>query len=149
MTQLKTLCLSFGFALVSANAAAQACPKVTFINNTATIQSLVTAVNCLIDVTERSRMNPRAEQAGKPGLVVDAFPIVGPQHTRSYRKLLFAILEVPTGEKTKTALVTPDSAEATLSGIAGAECKVKINPDNSVDGQCNQIGGTLYVISRN
>ena len=54
-----------------------------------------------------------------------------------------------TGEKTKTALVTPDSAEATLSGTAGAECRVKINPDNSVDGQCNQIGGTLYVIFRN
>jgi hypothetical protein len=149
MTQFKTLYISIGLALVSATAAAQACPKVTFINNTATIQSLVTSVNCLIDVTERSRMNPQVEQgSGKLGLRVDAFPIIGPQHTRAYRKVLFAILEVPTAEKTKTVVVTPEDGEATLSGTAGAECKVKINPDHSVNAQCNQ-GGTLYVIFRN
>jgi hypothetical protein len=149
MTQFKNFYLWFMLVLVVGTAAAQACPKVTFINNTATIQSLVTSVNCLIDVTERSRMNPRAEQGSKSGLLVESFPIIGPQHTRSYRRVMFAILEVPTGEKTKTAVVTPDNGEATLSGSAGAECKVKINPDNSVDGQCNQIGGTLYVIFRN
>jgi hypothetical protein len=149
MTQFKTPHLAIALALVAATAAAQACPKVTFINNTATIQSLVTSVNCLIDVTERSRMNPRAEQGGKPGFLVDSFPIIGPQHTRTYRKVVFAILEAPTGDKAKTVVVTPESAEATLSGAAGAECRVKINSDNSVDGQCNQMGGTLYVIFHN
>jgi hypothetical protein len=149
MTQFKTPYLALAFLLLAASAAAQACPKVTFINNTATIQSLVTSVNCLIDVTERSRMNPRAEQGAKPGLLVEAFPIIGPQHTRTYGKVVFAILEVPTGETTKTVVATPQSAEATVSGTAGGECKVKINSDHSVDGQCNQIEATLYVIFHN
>jgi hypothetical protein len=149
MTQFKTPYWAIALALFTGTAGAQACPKVTFINNTATIQSLVTSVNCLIDVTERSRVNPRAEQGGKPGLLVESFPIIGPQHTRSYRKVVFAILEVPTGDKTKTAVATPESAEVTVPGTAGAECRVKINSDNSVDGQCNQTGGTLYVIFRN
>jgi hypothetical protein len=36
-----------------------------------------------------------------------------------------------------------------VSGNAGAECKLKINSDNTVDGQCNQTGGSLFVVYSN
>ena len=40
----------------------------------------------------------------------------------------------------------PDNPVATVSATAGAECKLKINPDSTVDGQCNQTGGSLFVV---
>jgi len=121
------------------SAAGQACPKVTYINPTATIQSLVTSINCLIDTTERNRTAV---------VLVDAFQVIGPQHTRAYGRVLLAVLALPSGNTTKTALAMPDNREAIVPGAAAAECKVKINSDNTVDAACNLTGGTLYVVYR-
>ena len=128
------------------SAAGQACPKVTYINPTATIQSLVTSINCLIDTTERNR-TAKAE-TNKAGVLVDAFQVIGPQHTRAYGRVLFAVLALPNGNTTKTALAMPDNREAMVPDVAAAECKVKINSDNTVDAACNLTGGTLYVVYR-
>jgi hypothetical protein len=130
--------------LPAATTAAQACPKVTYTNPTATVQSLVFSVNCLIDTTERARSG-RVGTA-KPAFMVEAFPIFGPQHTRAYGTVAFALLAISAGNTTKTALVTPENPSGSVSGTAGAECKIKINADNTVDGQCTQTGGVLYVI---
>jgi hypothetical protein len=144
MIRFKILCLPFLLVLAAATAAAQACPKVTYINPTATVQSLVSSVNCLIDTTERARSG-RVE-TGKAGFMVEALPITGPRHTRAYGTVVFAVLAVPAGNTTKTALVTPENPAASVSGTAGMECKIKINADNTVDGQCRQTGSVLYVI---
>jgi len=128
------------------SAAGQACPKVTYINPTATIQSLVTSINCLIDTTERNR-TAKAE-TNKAVVLVDAFQVIGPQHTRAYGRVLFAALALPSGNTAKTALAMPDNREAIVPGAAAAECKVKINSDNTVDAACNLTGGTLYVVYR-
>jgi hypothetical protein len=143
MIRYKILCLAVWLVLAAATAAAQACPKVTYINPTATVQSLVFSVNCLIDTTERARSG-RPETA-KAGLMVEALPITRPRHTRTYGTVAFALLAV-SADNTTTALVTPESPSGSVSGTAGAECKVKINADNTVDGQCKQTGGVLYVI---
>jgi len=146
MIRFKILCLAILLVLATMTAAAQACPKVTYINPTATIQSLVFSVNCLIDTTERARSG-RAE-TGKAAFMVEAFPITGPRHTRAYGTVVFAVLAISAGNTTKTALVTPENPAASVSGTAGAECQIKINSDNTVDGQCKQTGGVLYVIYR-
>jgi hypothetical protein len=75
--------------------------------------------------------------------------VIGPQHTRGYRKIVLALLSISTGTETKTALATPENPTANVAGTAGAECKLKINPDNTVDGQCNQTGGSLFVVYDN
>ena len=146
MIRFKILCLAILLVLATMTAAAQACPKVTYINPTATIQSLVFSVNCLIDTTERARSG-RAE-TGKAAFTLEAFPITGPRHTRAYGTVVFAVLANSAGNTTKTALVTPENPAASVSGTAGAECQIKINSDNTVDGQCKQTGGVLYVIYR-
>jgi hypothetical protein len=144
MIRFKILCLAVLLVLAAVTAAAQACPKVTYINPTATVQSLVFSVNCLIDTTGRAR-SERAE-TGKAGFMVEAFPISGPRHTRAYGTVVFAVLTALAGNTTKTALVTPENLAASVSGNAGAECKITINADNTVDGQCKQTGGMLYVV---
>ena len=129
------------------SAAGQVCPKVTYIDTTATIQSLVTSVNCLIDTTERNRTG-KAE-TNKPGVLVDALQVIDPQHTRAYGRVLFAVLDVPTGDTTQSALVMPDKGEAIVPTAAGAQCKAKINSDNTIDVECNLAGAALYVVYRN
>ena len=137
-------CLVALLVLTAVTAPAQACPKVTYINPAATVQSLVFSVNCLIDTTERARS--RRAEAGTTEFMVEAVPITGPRHTRAYGTVVFAVLAVPADNTTKTALVTPEDPSASVSGTAGAECKIKINADNTADGQCKQTGGMLYVI---
>ena len=85
----------------------------------------------------------------KAAFSIESFPVIGPQHTRSYKKIVLAVLSVPTGNETKTGLVTPDNPSATVAGNAGAECKLKINSDNTVDAQCNQTGGNIFVVFNN
>lgn len=146
MIRLKIRYLAVFLVLAAVTAAAQACPKVTYITPAITIQSLVTSVNCLIDTTERAR-SARAE-TGKAGFMLEVFPITEPRQTRAYGRVVFAVLAVPAGNTTKTALATPENPEASASGAAGTECKVKINSDNTVEGRCNQTGGMLYVVHR-
>ena len=125
---------------------AQPCPKVTYTTQAATLKNLVSSVNCLVGTSDKS--NKVAVVDGKTGLQVDAFPIVGPQHTRAYHRIVVALLAVPVGDTTKTALVTAENPAATVAATAGATCRVKLNPDNSVEGECSLTGGTLFVIYR-
>jgi len=113
----------------------------------ATIQSLVTSVNCLIDTTERNRSS--STEISKPGVSVDTFKIFGKQRTQAYGKVVFAVLAAPNGDTTQSALVLPDKGQASVPTAAGAECKAKINSDNTVDAQCDLAGAELYVVYRN
>lgn len=130
-----------------AAAGAQSCPKVTYTTPTVTTRQMVTSVNCL--VSRSAAAGHDQANVNKAGLMVESFPVVGPQHTRSYRKIVLAMISVPAGNETRTALATVENPNATVSATAGAECKLKINPDNSVDGQCNQTGGSLFVVYNN
>jgi hypothetical protein len=143
MMRLGTGWLAFVLLLCSA-ASAQPCPKVTYTTEAATVKKLVASVNCLVGSASRV-----ATTENNTGLQVDSFQIVGPQHSRSYRKIVVALLVIPAGDATRTALATPASPEARVAATGGAECKVKINPDNTVDGQCNLTGGTFYVVYQN
>jgi hypothetical protein len=133
------------FLLASA-AVAQPCPKVSYTTEAATLRKLITSVNCLV------ANGPKTETATPEtpsGIQVDTIRIIGPQHSRMYHKIVVAILSVPVGDGLKTVLATPEAPEASASATAGATCKVKINSDNTVDGQCNLTGGTMYVVYHN
>ncbi len=134
------LCL----ALVTISAAAQNCPKVSYTTTNATVKALVTAVNCLSGASAK----PVTGESSRTGLQLDTYQIIGPQHTKMYRKLAFAVVLVPTGAGSKGAVAAPDAPEASVAATAGAECRVKINLDNTVDAQCNLTGGMLYVAYR-
>lgn len=142
------------FVFLSAmGAAAQNCPKVTYTTPTATTKSLVAAVNCLNGQSESAAAAVAAAAAPKPAsngkaMQVDAFQIVGPQHTRAYGSVVMAVLTVNTGGMTKTAVVTSDSREATVTAEAGGSCSVKLNPDKTVDSHCYLAGGMVYVVYR-
>jgi hypothetical protein len=144
MTRLQTLLLALSLLVFSAAAVAQSCPKVAYTTPAATTRQMVTSVNCLVARTAVSRT-----EVNKAGFMVESFPVIGPQHTRSYRKIVLAVLSVPTGNETKTGLATPDNPTATVAGTAGAECKLKINSDNTVDAECNQTGGNIFVVYNN
>jgi hypothetical protein len=136
------------FGLLVAAAWAQPCPKVTYTTPTETMKSLVASVNCLVgSAAEKTKSVP--SDFLKTGFLVDSFPIIGPRHTHSYPKIVLAMLSVPAGNEIKTALVTPDTPVGSVTATMGAECKIKIDPDSSVESQCNLTGGTLYVIYHN
>ena len=137
---------------LAASASAQTCPKVSYTANTsATLKSLIAAVNCL-SAAENEAVAPAHEAASakgaKGGVQVDTFKIVGPQHSRAYGQVVLAVLTVPTGGSTKTAVVTPDSHEASVTAEAGGPCSVTINSDKTVDSRCYLAGGTVYIVYR-
>ncbi|HVO81521.1 MAG TPA: hypothetical protein VMT28_12370 [Terriglobales bacterium] len=145
MMQLRTVSPAT-VLLLAGMAFAQPCPKVTYTTQAATLRKLVTAVNCLVGSTEKTEATPTENTTG---LQVDTFHMVGPQHSRSYRKIVVVLLVVPAGETTKTALATAENPEAKIAATGGAQCKVTLNHDNTVDGQCNLTGGTFYVVYHN
>jgi hypothetical protein len=127
-------------------ASAQNCPKVTYTANTpATVKSLVEAVNCLSSAEQASA--PKAAPS-KDSMSADMFKIVGPQHSHSYPGIVLAILTVNTTGGLKTAIVTPETHEASVTAEAGGSCSVKINADKTVDSHCFIAGGTVYVLYR-
>jgi hypothetical protein len=146
MTRLGLLVFSFSFSLLVFPTAglAQSCPKVVYTTTAATTKNMVASVNCLV-----AKSSTGHTEVNKAGLMVESFQVIGPQHTRSYRKIVLAMISVPAGNETKTVLATSDNPIATVSATAGAECKLKINPDNTVDGQCNLTGGNLFIIYNN
>jgi hypothetical protein len=146
MTRFQTLflALSVSFSGFSTAAGAQSCPKVVYTTAAATTKKMVASVNCL--VARNAAGHTEVRQAG---LQVESFPVIGPQHTHSYRKIVLAMISVPAGNETRTALATPDNPDAAVRATAGGECKIKINPDNTVDGQCNQTGGSLFIVYNN
>ena len=147
MMRFRILSLAVCLIFSAMEASAQSCPKVTYTTPTATMKSLVASVNCLVGSVDKTR--PAHADMPKGGFLVESFAVIGPQHTHSYRKIVLAMVSVPAGNEIKTALVTPDAPEASVAATAGAECKIKLNSDSTVDSQCNLTGGTLYVIYRN
>lgn len=128
-------------------AMAQPCPKVSYTTEAATMRKLITTVNCLVASGGEKTQSTTTE--ANAGVQVDTVRIIGPQHRGPYHKITVVILSVPAGDNLKTVLATPDSPEANATATAGATCKAKINPDNTVDGQCNLTGGTMYVVYHN
>lgn len=152
MTRLQSLllALSSSVLLLPVAGMAQSCPKVVYTTAAATTRNMVASVNCLVAKNATAHSAPVARsEVNKATLMVESFPVIGPQHTRSYKKIVLAMISVPAGNETKTALATADNPNATVSATAGAECKVKINPDNTVDSQCNQTGGNLFIVYNN
>jgi hypothetical protein len=156
MSGLRALVLPLSFCLLVfyGMAKAQSCPKVAYTTPAATTKEMVKSVNCLVARTavsrnETSRAETSRTEGNKSAFLIESFPVIGPQHTRSYRKIVLAILSVPTGNETRTALTTPGNPAATVAGTAGAECNLKINSDNTVDAQCNQTGGNVFVVYTN
>jgi hypothetical protein len=131
-------------ALFSTAALGQTCPKVSYTTANATLKALVAAVNCLSGANAK----PIVGESSKSGLQVDSYQIIGPQHTKAYRRLLFVVLLVPTASGSKGAVAAPDAPEASVASTGGAECRVKVNLDNTVEAQCNLTGGMLYVAYR-
>ena len=145
MKRIALPCLAAVF-MVSA-AMAQPCPKVSYTTEAATVRKLITTVNCLVANSGEKTQGSMPE--GGSGVQVDTVRIIGPQHRGPYHKITVVILSVPAGDNLKTVLATPDNPEANATATAGATCKAKINSDNSVDGQCNLTGGTMYVVYHN
>ena len=146
-------------------AVAQPCPKINTTTQTpATLRAIVKSVNCLVDsapapATLRSADIRSADARNtdvrnidarnidaRAGAQVDTLPIIGPQHSRMYPGFVLAILSMPVDAAHKSALVTSDAPQATVRGAGGGECKLKLNPDRTLDAQCNQAGGTVFVV---
>ena len=145
----------------STRAVAQRCPTVkTTTQTAATMRAIVKSVNCLVEsgasptTTSASVRTADVRTAdtriaeARPGTQVDTLPIIGPQHSRMYPGFLLAILSMPVDNSHKSALVTADAPQATVRGAGGGECKLKLNSDRTLDAQCNQAGGTVFVVFR-
>lgn len=149
----------FALSLVlSSLAAAQPCPKVLTTTQTpATMRAIVKSLNCLVDskpepgpaalrsADVRTVADPRFGDQ-HTGTQVDTLPIIGPQHSRIYSGFMLAILSMPVDNTHKSALVTPDNPQAMVRGAGGGECTLKLNTDRTLDAQCNQAGGTVFVV---
>ncbi|MGC2195677.1 MAG: hypothetical protein WA628_13445 [Terriglobales bacterium] len=132
--------------LASTTGWAQNCPKVAYTTSAATLKELVAAVNCLAASAEQASM-PKAAAPAK-SMQAESFQIVGPQHSHAYPNLVMVLLTVPTGGVVKSAVVTPESREASVTAEAGGSCSVKINADKTVDSHCFIAGGTVYILYR-
>jgi hypothetical protein len=58
------------------------------------------------------------------------------------------LLTVTTGGGLKSAVLTPEGREASVTSEAGGSCSVKINADKTVDSHCYIAGGTVYILYR-
>ena len=140
-------------ALVCTLAVAQPCPKVNTTTQTpATMRAIVKSVNCLV-ASGAAAPAPAALRTAdvrfaepRTGTQVDTLPIIGPQHSHTYPGFVLAILSMPVDNTHKSAIVTPDSPQAIVSGAGGGECKLRLNSDRTLDAQCNQAGGTVFVV---
>lgn len=147
MKRIAFPCLA-AFLLLASAAMAQPCPKVSYTTEAATVRKLIMTVNCLVANGGGEKAAPAVSEGGT-GVQVDTVRIIGPQHRGPYHKIVVVILSVPVGDNLKTTLATPENPEASAAATAGATCKAKINSDNTVDGQCNLTGGTMYVVYHN
>lgn len=151
---LRRVSLICSFVLFTGMARAESCPKVNTTTQTlATLRAMVRSINCLVDANATpgaapalARLSETRSSSG--GTYVDTLPIIGPQHSRIYPGFVLAILSMPVDSTQKSAIVTSDSPQASIRGAGGGECKLKLNSDRTVDAQCNQTGGTVFVVYR-
>ena len=146
LSKIAVLCL-----LAGTLALAQPCPKVNTTTQTpATMRAIVKSVNCLVESGAAPQPALRTADVRflepRTGTQVDTLPIIGPQHSRMYPGFVLAILSMPVDNTHKSAIVTPDQPQAMVSGAGGGECKLKLNSDRTLDAQCNQAGGTVFVV---
>ncbi|MFY9562554.1 MAG: hypothetical protein WAQ52_20170 [Terriglobales bacterium] len=137
------------FLVASVAALAQPCPKVNTTTQTpATMRAIVKSVNCLVESGAAPAATPVALHTAdlRGGTQVDTLPIIGPQHSNMYPGFVLAILSMPVDNTHKSAIVTPDSPQALVRGAGGGECHLKLNSDRTLDAQCNQAGGTVFVV---
>jgi hypothetical protein len=135
--------------LLGTLAAAQPCPKVNTTTQTpATMRAIVKSVNCLVEAAPAPATTPASIRTVdiRIGTQVDTLPIIGPQHSRIYPGFMLAILSMPVDNTHKSALVTPDAPQTVIRGAGGGECNLKLNSDRTLDAQCNQAGGTVFVV---
>ena len=149
---MKSLKIAVFSLFLCAAALAQPCPKVNTTTQTpATMRAIVKSINCLV---ESGATAPPASlrtadvrfAEARTGTQVDTLPIIGPQHSRIYPGFVLAILSMPVDNNHKSAIVTPDAPQADIRGAGGGECKLKLNSDRTLDAQCNQAGGTVFVV---
>lgn len=134
--------------LLGSAALAEVCPKVNTTTSTpATMRAIVKSINCLVDAApaEPSPASLRTADV-RGGTWVDTVPIIGPQHTHNYPGFVLAILSMPVDNTQKSVIVTSESPQGMVRGSGGGECKLKVNPDRTLDAQCNQAGGTVFVV---
>src|SRR4029077_17581477 len=124
--------LSLLLLFVPLTMSAETCPKVTYTNMASTVKDLVAVVNCLANSNEQTN-TAKAPSASK-AMQAEAFQIVGPQdsHTspqlvcpqqsRPYPNLVMVLLTVPTGCVLKSAVVTPETRESTVTAEMGGSC---------------------------
>ena len=149
MKSVKIAALSLFLCTV---AVAQPCPKVNTTTQTpATMRAIVKSINCLVGsesaATSGSLHTADVRMAEvRTGTQVDTLPIIGPQHSRIYPGFMLAILSMPVDNNHKSAIVTPDAPQAGVRGAGGGECTLKLNSDRTLDAQCNQAGGTVFVV---
>jgi hypothetical protein len=149
---MKSFTIAVLLLLRGAFAVAQPCPKVNTTTQTpATMRAIVKSVNCLVasgEVASPVALRTVDVHTGevRTAAQVDTLPIIGPQHSRIYPGFMLAILSMPVDNNRKSAIVTPDSPQADLRGAGGGECKLKLNSDRTLDAQCNQAGGTVFVV---
>ena len=138
--------------LLTSLAAAQPCPKVnTTTQTSATLRAIVKSINFLVEAVPPTNTTPvslRTADVRSSGTQVDTLPIIGPQHSRMYSGFVLAILSMPVDNAHRSALVTADAPQATVRGAGGGECQLKLNSDRTLDAQCNQAGGTVFVVFR-
>ena len=135
--------------LLCAVALAEPCPKVlTTTQTAATMHQIARSINCLVDANSAPAPNATVLRTSevRGGTQVDTLPIIGPQHTHNYPGFVLAILSMPIDNTHRSVLVTPDSPQAAIRGAGGGECHLKLNPDRTLDAQCNQAGGTVFVV---
>ena len=149
---MKSLTIAVIPLLLCAVVLAQPCPKVNTTTQTpATMRAIVKSINCLVESGGASTpaslrtADVRFAEA-RTGTQVDTLPIIGPQHSRIYPGFMLAILSMPVDNNHKSAIVTPDSPQAGIRGAGGGECKLKLNSDRTLDAECNQAGGTVFVV---
>jgi hypothetical protein len=156
MVTMKSPTIAALTLLLGTLAAAQPCPKVnTTTQTSATMRAIVKSVNCLVEsgaVPASSQLHNGDVRTADPrfseprGTQVDTLPIIGPQHSRIYSGFMLAILSMPVDNTRKSGLVTSDNPQATIRGAGGGECKLKLNQDRTLDAECNQAGGTVFVV---
>jgi hypothetical protein len=135
--------------LLCAVALAEPCPKVNTTTQTpATMRAIVKSINCLVESGAAPAATPASFRTtdARGGTQVDTLPIIGPQHSHSYPGFMLAILSMPVDNTHKSAIVTPDAPQGLVRGAGGGECHLKLNPDRTLDAQCNQAGGTVFVV---
>lgn len=136
---------------LSCLACAEPCPKVNVTTQTpATMRAIARSINCLIDAGSTPAPTNAAvfRATDSRGTQVDTLPIIGPQHTQNYPGFQLAILSMPVDNTRRSVIVTPESPQAAIRGAGGGECKLKLNPDHTLDALCNQAGGTVFVVFR-